>query len=136
MYGQGESLHVAVWPGSIRNTQDITPFLAKEGRSYSLAVSSVMRIEDIPSDTPLYSEMLETAPEHGVLANGGSCLCDPSGEFLIQPVINDEGVFSQQIDLTRVMEERQNFDPAGHYSRPDVTKLIINSERASTIKRE
>ena len=136
LYGQGESLHVAVWPGSVRNTQDITPFLAKEGRSYSLAVSSLMRTEDIPTETPLYEEILEAAPEHGVLANGGSCLCDPSGEFLIQPVLNEEGVFSQLIALTRVREERQNFDPAGHYSRPDVTKLIINSERASTIKRE
>jgi nitrilase len=32
-----------------------------------------------------------------------------------------------------VWEERQNFDPAGHYSRPDVTKLIVNRERQSTV---
>ena len=28
---------------------------------------------------------------------------------------------------------RQNFDVAGHYSRPDVTKLTVNRERQSIL---
>ena len=39
LYAQGENLHVALWPGSLRNTGDTTRFLAREGRSYVLAVS-------------------------------------------------------------------------------------------------
>jgi nitrilase len=34
------------------------------------------------------------------------------------------------------LEERQNFDPSGHYSRPDVTRLIVNRERQSVIRFE
>ena len=51
-----------------------------------------------------------------------------------QPQVNTEGVFCAEIQLDRVYEERQNFDPVGHYSRPDVTQLHVNRERQSTIK--
>jgi nitrilase len=32
------------------------------------------------------------------------------------------------------LKERQNFDPAGHYARPDVTQLTVNRQRQNTIK--
>ena len=44
-----------------------------------------------------------------------------------------EGMFYQTIDFNRVLEERQNFDVIGDYSRPDVTKLYVNRERQSTV---
>jgi len=134
LYGQGENLHVAIWPGSVRNTQDITPFLAKEGRSYSMAVSGLMAVADIPREFPLYDEIMQSLGDREFLANGGSCLCGPNGDFIIEPQLENEGLFSAEIDLDRVREERQNFDPAGHYSRPDVTCLQVNRERQSTIK--
>jgi len=37
------------------------------------------------------------------------------------------------IDFNRLLEERQNFDPVGHYSRPDVTKIIVNRERQTVV---
>lgn len=39
LYAQGEDLHVAIWPGSVHNTQDITRFIAKESRSFVISVS-------------------------------------------------------------------------------------------------
>ncbi|MDH5434757.1 MAG: carbon-nitrogen hydrolase family protein, partial [Gammaproteobacteria bacterium] len=41
-----------------------------------------------------------------------------------------------EIDHQIVRQERQNFDAAGHYSRPDVTQLIVNRKRQSTVKFE
>ena len=131
LYGQGENLHVAVWPGSDRNTKDITRFIAHESRSYVISVSALMKLEDFPQDTPHFEKIFEKAPK--VLANGGSCIAGPNGEWIIEPVLNKEGNIYQTLDFNRVLEERQNFDPAGHYSRPDVTKLILNRERQSTI---
>jgi nitrilase len=49
---QGEDLHLAVWPGSRRNTEDITRFAAREGRSYVVSVGAPWRREDIPDSHP------------------------------------------------------------------------------------
>lgn len=134
LYGLGENLHVAVWPGSIHNTEDITRFMAKEGRSYVVSVSALMRISDFPEDTPYYDALIANAPE--VLANGGSCLAGPDGEWVVPPVVHTEGLITASIDFNKVLEERQNFDAVGHYSRPDVTQLTVNRERQSVVRFE
>ena len=132
LYGQGENLHVAVWPGSDHNTKDITRFIARESRSYVISVSNVMTSEDFPKDTPYLDRILKKSPK--VLANGGSCIAGPDGEWITEPILHKEGVFYATLDFNRVLEERQNFDPVGHYSRPDVTQLTVNRERQSTTK--
>jgi nitrilase len=91
-----------------------------------------MSIDDFPEDTPYLKEILKKASK--VLANGGSCIAGPNGEWIIEPVIDKEGLIINTIDFNRVLEERQNFDISGHYSRPDVTRLIVNRERQSILK--
>jgi len=132
LYGLGENLHIAVWPGSEANTQEITRFLAKEGRSFVVSVSSLMNKADFPTETPHYSSLIESAPD--VMANGGSCIAGPDGKWLVPPVLNDEGLIIETIDFNKVLQERHNFDVVGHYSRPDVTKLTVNRTRQSLVK--
>lgn len=131
LYAQGENLHVAVWPGSDYNTKDITRFIARESRSFVISVSSLMRKSDFPEATPHLEKILAEAPE--VLANGGSCVAGPDGEWLLEPVTGKEGLLTVDLDVNRVYEERQNFDPSGHYSRPDVTRLLVNTERQAVL---
>ena len=130
LYGLGENLHIAVWPGSDHNTKDITRFIARESRSYVISVSSLMSNTDFPSNTPHLDKILKNAPE--TLANGGSCIAGPDGEWIVEPQIHTDGLIIETIHFNRVLEERQNFDPVGHYSRPDVTKLTVNRSRQST----
>ena len=132
LYGMGENVHCAAWPGSDHNTKDITRFIARESRSYVISVSALMTKSDFPENTPYFEELLAAAPDN--LANGGSCVANPDGSWLIEPIINSEGVFCTEIHLSRIYEERQNFDPSGHYSRPDVTQTYLNRERQSTLK--
>ncbi|MEC7771890.1 MAG: carbon-nitrogen hydrolase family protein [Bacteroidota bacterium] len=131
LYGLGENLHIAVWPGSDYNTRDITRFIARESRSFVISVSGLMRKSDITSDIPGFERIIENAPE--VMGNGGSCIAAPSGEWILEPVLHKEGLIIQTIDFDRVLEERQNFDPVGHYSRPDITKLSVNRERQAIV---
>ena len=134
MYGQGEDLHIAIWPGGTHNTQDITRFIALESRSYILSVSGLMRPSDFPKNTPHISSIL--AKGENLLANGGSCIAGPDGKWIIEPLVGEEKLIVATIDHHRVREERQNFDPSGHYSRPDVLQLKINRQRQSTISLE
>lgn len=132
LYAQGEDLHIASWPGGDHNTHDITRCIAKEGRSFVVSVSGLMRKEDFPSNTPHYEEIISAAPD--ILANGASCVAAPDGSWILEPQVGKEGVFMVELDHKWVYRERQNFDPAGHYSRPDVTQLVINRDRQSTLK--
>ncbi len=131
LYGLGENLHIAVWPGSDHNTKDITRFIARESRSYVVSVSALMNKENFPPNTPHLENILAQAPD--VLANGGSCIAGPDGEWLVAPVLHEEGIIYHTLDFDRVYGERQNFDVAGHYSRPDVTQLMVNRSRQSTV---
>ncbi len=127
MYAQGEDLHVAVWPGGIHNTSDITRFIAIESRSYILSASGLMRKTDFPDATPHLDMILANSDEF--LANGGSCIAGPDGQWVIEPVVEEERLITAVLDHGQVRAERQNFDPVGHYSRPDVTQLSVNMKR-------
>lgn len=124
---QGEDLHVAIWPGSDRLTRDITRFAAKEARSYVVSVSGLMRGDDIPEGIPVRDAMLAEGGD--VLANGGSCIAGPDGEWIVEPFTGREELVVATLDHARVREERQNFDFSGHDSRPDVTRLVLHRER-------
>jgi len=127
LYAQGENVHIASWPGSVRNTEDITRFMAMESRSYVISASSILRKESIPDDLPMVEDMVSEMPD--TLANGGSCIAAPSGEWLVAPVADIEDVITTTLDLSTILGERQNFDPSGHYSRADVFRLEVDRTR-------
>ncbi len=130
LYGQGEDLHIALWPGSSRNSEDITRFLAKEGRSYVVSVSGLMRRGDIAITLPHAETIIDNSEE--VLADGGSCVAAPDGTWVLEPV-DGEGLFAVELDHQRVREERQNFDASGHYARADVTHLVVDRTRQAAV---
>jgi nitrilase len=131
LYAQGENVHVAVWPGNVRNTSDITRFIARESRSYVLSVSSLMHADWITDSFPHASRVKQTAS--GWLADGGSCIAAPDGQWLLEPQAETEALFSADLDLNIIRRERQNFDPSGHYSRPDITQLTVDRSRQTTV---
>ncbi len=132
LYAQGEDLHVAIWPGGMHNTPDITRFIAREGRSYVISVCGVLRRSDIPDGLPHVELLRETASD--VIANGGSCIAGPEGQWLAPPLADEERVIVATLDHARVRAERQNFDAVGHYGRPDVLQLVVNRERQGSAR--
>ena len=129
LYMQGETLHVALWPGSGRMTELITRSIAKEGRSYVLSVGSVIRGSDFPDDFPHRSDIVNQG-EDEVFQNGGSCVAGPDGAWVIPPADDgQEAILYADLDPRQVDRERQSLDVAGHYGRPDLFDLRVRRTR-------
>ena len=93
-----------------------------------------MRREDIPDGVPEASLLRDAADD--VMANGGSAVAAPDGSWLLPPVVGEEALRVVDLDAALVREARQNMDVAGHYSRPDVTRLVVDRRRQSTVDDE
>ena len=127
LHEQGEMIHVSVWPGSINLTKDISRYMAKEGRSWIISASGLIRSEDFEhlneKEFPLKQAMING---RDIYQNGGSMIVDPKGEIVAGPLIDEEGILYADIDENTVIQERHNFDYSGHYSRKDIFELRIN----------
>jgi nitrilase len=71
-----------------------------------------------------YQEGIDTYP--GKFCPGGSCIVDPFGQYVAGPVWDHEEVLYANLDLDAVPKSRMDYDPTGHYSRPDVFELIVH----------
>src|SRR6266545_4056485 len=60
---------------------------------------------------------------------GGSAVAAPDGSWLVEPVADQERLVVVDIDASAVREARHNFDPSGHYSRPDVFDVSVDRRR-------
>jgi nitrilase len=60
-----------------------------------------------------------------VIVRGGSAILGPDGNYLAGPLWDEERIIYAELEPQRLAEERQRFDPVGHYDRPDVLRLDI-----------
>ncbi|NHJ85141.1 MAG: carbon-nitrogen hydrolase family protein [Asgard group archaeon] len=118
---QEEIIHVAVWPGSLKLTEDITRFIALEGRSWVVSASGLLRPSDFThleeSFFPM-KKLMESRDKSW--QNGGSMIVDPTGKIVAGPLIDKEGIIYADIDPLLAIKERQDLDISGHYSRFDI----------------
>jgi nitrilase len=61
-----------------------------------------------------------------VMSRGGTVVVGPDGEVLAGPLFGEEGILYAEIELDAVRTARREFDPVGHYARPDVFRLTVD----------
>jgi nitrilase len=64
--------------------------------------------------------------EEDWLNRGYSTIVAPDGEILAGPLIEEEGILTAAVDASAARASRHEFDAAGHYSRPDVFRLLVD----------
>jgi nitrilase len=130
LYEAGVEIYVASTADDGDAWQSTLVHIARESRSYVVSPSAFQRASSYPDDFPLASE-LEGA---GVLGRGGSAILAPDGTYLAGPLYDEEGILYAELDPSRLLAERQRFDPVGHYHRPDVLRLGVSpSARAADV---
>jgi len=141
MYAADEQVHVASWPsfslyrgmayalGPEVNTA-ASQIYAVEGGCYVLASCATVSLEMI-------AMMVDTPDKEMFLKAGGgfAMIFGPDGRALSAPLPEtEEGLIVADIDLGMIALAKAAADPAGHYARPDVTRLLLNAKPAPRVE--
>ncbi len=125
MHVSGEQLHAALWPTVHDLHLVASRHYAFEGRCFVIAVGSVLRRDQVPDDLSIFHGD-GVAPERYVLA-GGSAIIGPDGRCLAGPLGTEETIVYADLALAQIAAEHLTFDAVGHYGRPDVFTLTVNT---------
>ncbi len=122
MYSQGIEIYCAP-TADHRGTWSATmQHIAAEGRCFVLGCNQFNRRRDFPEK---YQTAFGEVPDT-VISRGGSCIVDPFGKFLAGPNFEDETILVTELERGLIPKARFDFDPVGHYSRPDIFRLFVD----------
>jgi nitrilase len=118
LYQDGIEIYLAPTADDSEEWHDSIKHIARESRAFVLSCCVFQRASSYPHDVPL-------AEGDELVGSGGSAILGPDGSYLAGPLWNEEGILYAELDPQQLYRARQRFDPAGHYSRPDLLKLQI-----------
>jgi len=129
MYAQGIQLYCAptadhrdTWLSSMRH-------IALEGRCFVLSCCQYLTRSDCPED---YAAIQGNEPTT-VLMRGGSSIIGPLGQILAGPNFDGPCILMADLELDEISKSKYDFDVVGHYARPDVFRLYVNTRPMSPV---
>jgi nitrilase len=69
----------------------------------------------------------------------GGCytaIISPEGSLLCEPITAGEGMAIADLDFSLITKRKRMMDAIGHYARPDLLQLVLNSSPNSVMKEE
>ena len=139
LYAQGVDLWIAPtlavgdgWIATLRH-------LARENRMFVVGVNPVLHADQIPAAFPHREQLVPPAylEENGPwLEEGNTVIIGPDGGIITGPVREKQGMRTADLDLGAALAWRRYMDPAGHYNRPDIFQLHVDtSPRSAFVER-
>jgi nitrilase len=122
LYESGVEIYIASTADDGDSWQSTLIHIAREARAFVVSPSHFQRAASYPEDFPL-AKLLAGVE---LVGRGGSAILGPDGSYVAGPLYDEEGILYAELDPARLDEERQRFDPAGHYHRPDVLGLRVS----------
>jgi nitrilase len=132
LYSQGVEIYIAptydsgdAWIGTLQH-------IAREGRCWVVGSGTLVRASDIPADFPDRERLY---PDPNEWVNGGdSVVIAPGGDIVAGPLRKEDGILFAEIDSARAATAKRALDVVGHYSRPDIFTLHINTRPQSPVE--
>ncbi|RBI85948.1 carbon-nitrogen hydrolase family protein [Rhodosalinus halophilus] len=132
LLGQGELVHAAsyislpVAPPDYDMAEAIK--LRAQSHSFEGKVFTVVSTSTISDE--IIAEMEKVRPDARQLlerkSSAYSGIIGPDGREVVPGLIDDEGIVTAEIDLSRCIQPKQMHDITGHYNRFDVFSLTVN----------
>jgi nitrilase len=122
LYESGVEIYLAPTADDGETWQHSLVHIARESRAFVVSPAHFQRASAYPPEFPLSDELRGK----DVIGRGGSAILGPDGAYLAGPHYDEEGILYAELDPARLHEERQRFDAAGHYHRPDVLRLDVS----------
>jgi nitrilase len=130
LYAQGVDVWIAPtlaqgdgWIATLRH-------LARENRMFVLGVNPVLHADQIPAGFPARESLVPPGylEQNGPwLEEGNTVIVAPDGAVLAGPVRRREEILIADLDLRAVAIQRRHLDPVGHYNRPDIFRLYVDT---------
>ncbi|MGZ4725651.1 MAG: carbon-nitrogen hydrolase family protein [Ilumatobacteraceae bacterium] len=125
MYQQGVDIYLApTWDNSDSWISTLR-HIAREGRVFVIGTNSCLRGSDVPRDLPGAAEMY--GGDDDWMSRGNTVIVGPDGSVVAGPLVGEAGMLVATLDLADLTLARREFDPVGHYARPDVFQLSVNA---------
>jgi nitrilase len=107
--------------------------IAKEGRVYVIGACSAVRLADVPDRYAFKAAYLDGIGEW--INPGDSAIVDPDGKLLAGPAHREETILYAEVSRARLEGPRYQLDVAGHYARPDVFQLRVDTTPRPLVER-
>ncbi|WP_296187396.1 carbon-nitrogen hydrolase family protein [Pseudomonas sp. UBA1879] len=126
MYAQGTQFYCAPTADDRPSWSSSMVHIALEGRAFVLSACQAIKLNEYPQR---YQEAfgLEFKGDDYIM-RGGSMIVSPMGEVLAGPVFDSETELYADVDLATLSKSNLDFDVCGHYARPDVFELHVNTQ--------
>ena len=122
MYMKGVNLYIVPTADQRDIYQASLRHIAFEGRCFLIMSNQYVEKSMYPTDLNYYKD-LESEPE--VMSRGGSCIINPYGEYVAGPLFDEPGILTAEINLDEIIQSKFDWDPVGHYNRPEIFKFDI-----------
>ena len=131
MHNLGEAVHVAAWPTVREEYALASRHYAMEGRCFVLAAGLVQHRDDLFDGLERVGGDAEAlalfnAIEGEQLNRGGSMIVAPDARVLATAGEGEE-ILHAELDLSEIGQGLASLDTDGHYSRPDVFELNVDT---------
>ena len=125
LYQKGITIYISPNTNDNPEWQATIQHIAIEGKCYFINADMLVRKSSYPKDLN-EKEAVDRLPE--MVCRGGSCIIDPYGHYLTEPVWDEETIIYADLDMTLPAACKMEHDAVGHYARPDVLQLIVDEK--------